>query len=163
RGPDLAARLAMDSGDTIGKYRLLRKLGHGGMGEVWLATANGYGGFTKTVVVKTLLPELASDRMFVDMLAQEAQICAKLSHPNLNEVFDFTEHDGVYLLAMEHLLGKPLHHIMRAAREHECEVPAWFALRIAWECCRGLECAHAQGIIHCDLSPSNVMVTYAGV
>lgn len=153
----------MKSGDTIGRYRLLRQLGRGGMGEVWLATAGGYGGFSKTVVVKTLLPELASDRLFVEMLAQEARICAKLSHPNLIEVFDFTEHGGIYLLAMEHVSGEPLSRIMQAAHERACELPPWFALRVAWECCRGLEYAHAQGIIHCDLSPSNVMVTYSGI
>ncbi|MBA3820231.1 MAG: serine/threonine protein kinase, partial [Deltaproteobacteria bacterium] len=153
----------MLSGDTIGKYRLVNRLGHGGMGEVWLATASGYGGFAKKVVLKTLLPELARDPLFIEMLAHEARICATLSHPNLIEVFDFSEHGGIYLLAMEHVMGRPLHHIMRAAKAHGWPIPAWFALRIAWECCLGLECAHQQGIIHCDLSPSNVMVTYTGV
>lgn len=151
------------SGDAIGKYRLVRQLGRGGMGEVWLATASGYGGFTKTVVVKTLLPELSRDPLFIEMLAHEARICAKLSHPNLIEVFDFSEHDGVYLLAMEHVAGRPLNQVMRTARARGWSLPAWFALRVAWECCRGLECAHEQGIIHCDLSPSNVMVTFTGL
>ena len=95
----------MFSGDTIGKYRLINRLGKGGMGEVWLATASGHGGFTKTVVIKTLLPEYACDPLFIDMLSNEARICAKLSHPNLIEVFDFTEHGGIYLLAMEHVAG----------------------------------------------------------
>lgn len=153
----------MFSGDVIGKYRLLDRLGRGGMGEVWLATASGHGGFTKTVVVKTLLPELACDPLFIDMLAHEARISAKLSHPNLIEVFDFIEHGGIYLLAMEHVVGRPLHHIMKATHARGWTIPAWFALRIAWDCCRGLECAHDEGIIHCDLSPSNVMVTFTGV
>jgi serine/threonine-protein kinase len=153
----------MFSGDTIGKYRLINRLGKGGMGEVWLATASGHGGFTKTVVIKTLLPEYACDPLFIEMLANEARICAKLSHPNLIEVFDFTEHGGIYLLAMEHVMGRPLHQIMRAAAARKVPVPAWFALRIAWECCRGLEYAHNQGVIHCDLSPSNVMVTFTGI
>ncbi|HLL24896.1 MAG TPA: serine/threonine-protein kinase, partial [Kofleriaceae bacterium] len=149
-------------GDTIGKYRLVNRLGRGGMGEVWLAKASGYGGFQKAVVVKTLLPELASDPLFVDLLAREAKTCATLSHPNLIEVFDFTEHDGMYLLAMEHVVGQPLNGIMRAAHERGWGIPAWFALRIAWDCCCGLQYAHEQGVIHCDLSPSNVMVTYTG-
>ena len=153
----------MFSGDTIGKYRLVSRLGKGGMGEVWLATAAGHGGFTKTVVVKTLLPQYACDPMFIEMLAHEARICAQLSHPNLIEVFDFTEHGGIYLLAMEHVMGRPLHHIMRAARARNWPVPTWFALRVAWECCRGLQYAHEQGVIHCDLSPSNVMVTFTGI
>lgn len=153
----------MFSGDTIGKYRLINRLGKGGMGEVWLATASGHGGFAKTIVIKTLLPEYACDPLFIEMLANEARICAKLSHPNLIEVFDFTEHGGIYLLAMEHVMGRPLHQIMRAARARNVPIPAWFALRIAWECCRGLEYAHNQGVIHCDLSPSNVMVTFTGI
>jgi serine/threonine-protein kinase len=153
----------MFSGDTIGKYRLISRLGKGGMGEVWLATASGHGGFAKTIVLKTLLPEHACDPLFIDMLANEARICAKLSHPNLIEVFDFTEHGGIHLLAMEHVMGRPLQQIMRAAYARQIPVPPWFALRIAWECCRGLEYAHNQGVIHCDLSPSNVMVTYAGI
>src|SRR5690349_13428209 len=99
----------MYSGDIIGKYRLVNRLAQGGMGEVWLASTNRHGGFTKTVVIKTLLSEYASDPLFIDMLANEARICAKLSHPNLIEVFDFAEHDGVYLLAMEHVVGRPLH------------------------------------------------------
>ena len=152
----------MESGDTIGKYRLVRPLGRGGMGEVWLATASGCGGFAKTVVLKTLLPELARDRLFIEMLSSEARICAKLSHPNLIEVFDFTEQDGVYLLAMEYVAGHPLHHIMKMAQVRKWHVPPWFALRVAWECCHGLQCAHDQGVIHCDLSPSNVMVTFTG-
>lgn len=153
----------MNSGNTIGKYRLVSRLGQGGMGEVWLATATGHGGFSKNVVLKTLLPEYAHDPLFIEMLAHEARICAKLSHPNLIQVFDFSEHNGVYLLAMEHVIGRPLHHIVRAARARNWSVPAWFALRVAWECCRGLACAHDQGVIHCDLSPSNVMVTFTGV
>lgn len=152
----------MFRGDTIGKYRLIDRLGKGGMGEVWLATASGHGGFTKTVVIKTLLPEYACDPLFIDMLANEARICAKLSHPNLIEVFDFTEHGGIYLLAMEHVTGRPLHQIMRTAHARKIPVPAWLALRIVWECCRGLEYAHNEGVIHCDLSPSNIMVTFSG-
>ena len=153
----------MESGQVIGKYRLVSRLGRGGMGEVWLAQASGHGGFTKSVVVKTLLPELASDPLFVEMLAHEARICARLSHPNLIEVFDFSFHDGVYLLAMEHVVGRPLSHVIKVAQQRGIDIPVWFALRIAWECCRGLECAHEQGVIHCDLSPSNVMVTFTGV
>jgi serine/threonine-protein kinase len=153
----------MKSGDTIGKYRLVSQIGRGGMGEVWLATANGHGGFTKSVVLKTILPELANDQLFVDMLAHEARVCAKLSHPNLVEVFDFSVVDGVHLLAMEHVVGRPITHILTRAQERGWPIPAWFALRVAWECCRGLSHAHDQGIIHCDLSASNVMVSFAGV
>lgn len=153
----------MRAGDAIGKYRLVSRIGHGGMGEVWLAHATGFGGFTKPVVLKTLRPEVARDPLFIEMLAHEARICGQLSHPNLIEVFDFTEHDGLYLLAMEHVVGETLHHVLRVARGQRRDVPAWFALRVFWDCCRGVEYAHDRGIVHCDLSPSNLMTAYTGV
>lgn len=153
----------MQSGDTLGKYQLVTRLGRGGMGEVWLAMALGYGGFAKPVVLKTLLPELENDPLYIEMLAHEARTCAKLNHPNLIEVFDFSKHGRTYLLAMEHVLGESLSQIMRTAHARKWPIPAWFALRVAWECCRGLDHAHEQGVIHCDLSPSNVMVTFTGV
>lgn len=153
----------MNSGDSIGKYKLIKPLGRGGMGEVWLATAIGHGGFAKNVVLKTLLPQLASDPLFIDMLANEARIGAKLSHPNLIEVFDFIAHDGIYLLAMEYVAGRSLHHVLQQARARGHQLPIELTLRVALDCCRGLEHAHDQGIIHCDLSPSNVMIASAGV
>ncbi len=153
----------MKPGETIGKYKLVNRLGHGGMGEVWLAQASGYGGFEKQVVLKTLLPEYEEDPLFIDMLAHEARTCGRLHHPNLIEVFDFSRHGHVHLLAMEHVDGESLAHIVRTASARGWVIPAWFALRVAWECARGLECAHDSGVIHCDLSPSNVMITFAGV
>lgn len=153
----------MKPGTTIGKYRLVNRIGRGGMGEVWLATSTGHGGFHKPVVLKTVLPELANDPLFIDMLAHEARVCGRLSHPNLVEVFDFSLQDGVYLLAMEHVTGWSLSQILRAAHERDWPLPPWFILRIAWECGRGLAHAHSRGVIHCDLSPSNVMVSTEGV
>ncbi|HRC57608.1 MAG TPA: protein kinase [Kofleriaceae bacterium] len=146
----------------LGRYRLVKPIGRGGMGEVWLATATGSGGFTKKVVVKTVLPERADDPSFVEMLTREARMCAELSHPNLIEVFDFSEHDGVYMIAMEYVVGRSLSQIVRAAKVANSPIPPWFALRMIWECCRGLECAHSHKIIHCDLSPGNVMLSFTG-
>lgn len=152
----------MKAGDLFGRYRLLQQIGRGGMGEVWLAAATGTGGFTKKVVIKTILPERADDPSFVEMLTREARMCAELSHPNLIEVFDFSEHDGAYLLAMEYVAGRSLSQIVRAAKAAGQLLPPWFALRIISECCRGLECAHAHKIIHCDLSPGNIMLSFSG-
>lgn len=152
----------MKVGDLFGRYRLLQPIGRGGMGEVWLAAATGTGGFSKKVVIKTILPERADDPAFVEMLTREARMCAELSHPNLIEVFDFSEHDGVYLLAMEYVVGRSLSQIVRAAKAAGRAIPPWFALRIITECCRGLECAHAHKIIHCDLSPGNIMLSFSG-
>jgi eukaryotic-like serine/threonine-protein kinase len=152
----------MQPGEMLGRYRLLSRIGRGGMGEVWLAAASGSGGFTKKVVIKTILPERADDPSFVEMLTREARMCGELNHPNLIEVFDFTEHAGVYIIAMEYVVGRSLSQIVRAARATNQPIPAWFALRVIWECCRGLEAAHERNIIHCDLSPGNIMLSFAG-
>ncbi|MEZ4362619.1 MAG: serine/threonine-protein kinase [Kofleriaceae bacterium] len=152
----------MQAGDMLGRYQLVTPIGRGGMGEVWLATSSGSGGFSKQVVVKTILPERANDPAFIDMLTREARVCAELSHPNLIEVFDFSEHDGVYMIAMEYVVGRSLSQIVRAARAAERSIPAWCALRMVWESCRGLEAAHARNIIHCDLSPGNIMLSFTG-
>jgi eukaryotic-like serine/threonine-protein kinase len=150
-------------GQMLGRYRLVQRLARGGMGEVWLATASGSGGFTKRVVVKTILPERAADPAFVELLTREARMCGELNHPNLIEVFDFSEHDGIYAIAMEYVSGRSLSQIVRAAAELDQPIPIWCALRLIWEACRGLECAHEHGIIHCDLSPGNLMLSFGGV
>jgi eukaryotic-like serine/threonine-protein kinase len=153
----------LHAGSVLGRYRLVSRIGRGGMGEVWLATASGVGGFTKQVVVKIILPRLASDPAFVEMLAREARLCGQLNHPNLIEVFDFDEHDGVYAITMEYVIGRSVSQIVCAARDAKQPIPAWCALRMIADCCRGLECAHEHDIIHCDLSPGNIMLTFAGI
>ena len=150
-------------GVLLGRYQLVSRIARGGMGEVWLATASGSGGFSKKVVIKTVLPDRAHDPAFVDMLTREARTCAELSHPNLIEVFDFFEHRGVYAIAMEYVVGRSLSQIVRAAKVARVPVPPSAALRMIWEACRGLEVAHAANIIHCDLSPGNIMLSFAGV
>jgi serine/threonine protein kinase len=150
-------------GRMLGRYQLVARIARGGMGEVWLATAGGTGGFSKRVVIKTVLPDRAHDPSFIEMLAREAKLSAELSHPNLIEVFDFFEVGGIYAIAMEYVVGRSLSQIVRAARAARVAIPAWAALRVIWECCRGLEVAHANNIIHCDLSPGNVMLAFSGV
>jgi serine/threonine protein kinase len=152
----------MQTGDMLGRYRLIQSIGRGGMGEVWLASASGVAGFEKKVVVKTILPERAADPSFIDLLTREARVCGELNHPNLIEVFDFSEHAGVYALAMEYIAGRSLSQMIRAARAHGRRIMPWCALRVIWESCRGIEYAHEHNIVHCDLSPGNIMVSFAG-
>ena len=133
------------------------------MGEIWLATASGIGGFRKKIVIKTIVPQYAHDPSFVDMLTSEARLCATFNHPNLIEVFDFFEHEGVHAIAMEYVVGRSLSQLMHRARAAGRPIPPWVALRILWECCCGLECAHAHDVIHGDLSPGNVMLSFAGL
>lgn len=157
-------RRSLRPGEALGRYTLLERLARGGMGEVWLASARGSLGFEKRLVLKTILPERSNTRLYVELFAREARLSARLSHPNLVEVFDFGEDDGVFYLAMEYLRGRSLSQALGAARRRGVRLPPWFALQVIADCCRGLDYAHRRtGIIHCDLSPGNLMVEYAGL
>ena len=107
-----------------GKYHLIDRLAAGGMAEVFLARFQGPGGFEKTAVLKRILPHLASDPEFITMFLDEARIAARLSHPNIVQVFDFGEAEGTYYLCMEYLCGENLAALMRLAAEKKVRVPA---------------------------------------
>ena len=154
---------ALHPGRELGRYVLSKRLARGGMGEVWLATSRGSGGFRKSMVLKTILPEHASSRAFVELFAEEACLTAQLRHPNLIDVYDFAFAHGVHYIVMEYLEGWSLAQIRSAAAKKKRAIPEWFILRVAEECCRGLHHAHTRsGIIHCDLSPGNIMVSFSG-
>jgi serine/threonine protein kinase len=155
---------------TLGDYHLLRKLGQGGMGEIFLAKRVGVGGFEKTVVVKTMLESLASSEEFVAMFFDEAHLAARLSHPNIAQIYDFGVIDGCYYLTMEYIPGEDLASIIGRMYRDEVQIPVAVAARIVIEVCEGLHYAHTLsengeplGIVHRDVSPSNVMVSYQGV
>jgi len=141
------------------------------MGEVWLATASGPSGFSKKLVLKTILPNLAVHRDYVQMLVDEASVCAEMAHPNLVKVFDFGCVGRTYFIAMEYLPGRTLAQLMqRVIADHESRVPAWLAASLIAQCCDGLQYAHdfadeegtPLGLVHRDISPSNVMVCFTG-
>ena len=155
---------------TLGEYHLLRKLGQGGMGEIFLAKRVGVGGFEKTVVVKTMLESLASSEEFVAMFFDEAHLAARLSHPNIAHIYDFGVIDGVYYITMEYIPGEDLGSIIGRLYRDNLEIPVPVAVRIVIDVCEGLQYAHTLaengeplGIIHRDVSPSNVMVSYQSV
>ncbi|WP_443096600.1 protein kinase domain-containing protein [Pyxidicoccus parkwayensis] len=141
------------------------------MAEAWRARLMGAAGVTKPVLIKKVLPEFAGDEAFISMFISEARISASLSHGNIAQIFDFGQVDGDYFLAMEYVDGKPLHHILkRAVRSGFSCLPAPVATFIALELCRGLHYAHTRtdekgrplGIVHRDISPDNVLVSYEG-
>jgi serine/threonine protein kinase len=155
---------------TLGDYHLLRKLGQGGMGEIFLAKRVGVGGFEKTVVVKTMLESLASSEEFVAMFFDEAHLAARLSHPNIAHIYDFGVIDGTYYITMEYIPGEDLASIIGRMYRDEVQIPVPVAVRIVIDVCEGLQYAHTLaengeplGIIHRDVSPSNVMVGYQSV
>ncbi|MCA9527947.1 MAG: serine/threonine protein kinase, partial [Myxococcales bacterium] len=149
----------------IGPYRLLQRIAVGGMGEVCLATLERAGGFRKLVALKQALPALMDDPSFVEMFEREARLAAALSHRNIVQIFDFGRHEGVAWLAMEYVHGADVKALL-----DQGPLPAGVALEIALGCARGLEYAHratdAQGrplgLVHRDVSPQNILVTYDG-
>ena len=156
---------------TFGKYKLLAILGHGGMADVFLAVLGGPEGlgFNKLVVVKRLRPGLANDPEFVAMLVDEARIAARLSHPNVVQTHEVGVIDNEYYIAMEYLDGQPLHRIVQRTRTAS-PIPLAFRLGIVRDMLAGLHHAHELsdfdgtklGVIHRDVTPQNLFVTYDG-
>jgi eukaryotic-like serine/threonine-protein kinase len=152
----------------LGKYRLMAELGRGGMAEVFLAvSASSTMDFVKLVVVKKPRAHLADDQEFITMLVDEARIAARLNHPNLVQTLEVGEANGEYFLTMEYLDGQPLHRILNRARE---KMPLAMQLGIMQDVLAGLQYAHELKdfdgtplrIVHRDVTPHNVFVTYDG-
>lgn len=155
----------------FGKYQLLERIAVGGMAEIYRARYTAAAGVTKQVVIKKILPHFAGNRQFLTMFVNEAKITAGLSHGNIVQVFDFGEIDGEYYLAMEHVHGQPLSRVLKRARRLGIpSLPTPFSALIAMEVLQGLHYAHSrldeQGnplqIIHRDISPPNVLLSYEG-
>ena len=151
----------------VGKYQLVRKLAVGGMAEVFLAKAAGPMGFEKTLVLKRILPHLASDPHFVEMFLSEAKLAAHLNHPNLVSIFDFGETAGTYYIAMEFIDGPNLRALYRRAAELATPLPFSLAAKVISYACEGLAYAHEfcdpntgepLGLIHRDISPDNLLL-----
>lgn len=161
----------MGEAARLGKYTLLRSLGTGGMGELFLARHDGPEGFSKKVAVKRLLPHLAQDLTFVDMFLNEARLAAHLSHPNVVQIFELGQEADTYFIAMEYLDGKSLGALHARLRTQALRFPEPIAARICADALRGLEYAHTFSdesgrllkIVHRDISPDNLLVAFSGV
>jgi serine/threonine-protein kinase len=160
----------MSQPEQLGKYTLLEKIGMGGMAEVWLARATGPGGFAKGCVVKMVRPGVDQAR-FSRMFMDEARLAALLNHPNIVQLFDFGEHEGRLFIAMEFIHGRTLRQLMKKLELKGMRMPLDHAARILIGVLSGLTHAHSLAdeagvslhVIHRDVSPENVMITYAGV
>ncbi|WP_437763712.1 serine/threonine-protein kinase [Sorangium sp. So ce281] len=154
----------------MGRYELLLPIAAGGMAMVWAARLKGTRGFQKIVAVKTMLPTLSEDDQFERMFLSEASLASQIRHPNAVEILDLGEQDGVLFLAMEWIDGIPLNHVMKVAKR-QSGMPIPIAVRIVAQACAGLHAAHELkdksgklvGLVHRDISPQNILVTYNGL
>ncbi len=155
---------------VLGPYELVQRIATGGMAEVYLAHRQGPHGFQKRVAVKRILPQMACDADFVAMFIDEARVCARLTHPNIVQVFDFGEQDGELYMAMEYVDGTTGARLIRAAAAKGEELPLEVPLHIALSVLRALHCAHNARddnnkrlhLVHRDVSPGNVLIDRSG-
>ncbi len=155
----------------MGKYLLLERLATGGMAEVYRARAQGAGGFEKQVAIKRILPSYSQNDEFRKMFEYEARLSSMLTQANIVQIFDFNKFGETYLLAMEYIDGKNLRQFVNKARKVNVSYPVEFSVFVINEVCKGLEYAHAKkdemtgkalNIIHRDMSPQNIMLSYEG-
>lgn len=154
----------------FGKYLLLERINVGGMAEVFKAKSFGVEGFERLVAVKRILPSIAEDKEFITMFIDEAKIAALLTHANIAHVFDLGIVGDSYYIAMEYVQGKDLRTIFDRARKRGEPIPVPMACFVMMKVCEGLDYAHNKKdtsgrdlhIVHRDVSPQNVLVSYDG-
>jgi serine/threonine protein kinase len=156
-------------GIRFGNYTLYRRLARGGMAEVFLARQVGLEGFDRRVAVKRILPHLADSREFTEMFLREAKLAARLSHPNIVHIYDFGKVGTDYFIAMEFVDGVTAGELIAYCAKDP--MPAVLIARLGADAAVALHYAHelrgdsgkALGLVHRDVSPANVMVSYDGV
>jgi serine/threonine protein kinase len=155
-------------GKAFGKYTLERRLGGGGMAEVFRARLHGPEGFEKDIALKLILPHFSSEPEFVEMFIREATLAAKLDHANIVRIHEFDQVQGRYYIAMELVDGKDLRRLLARSREIHRPLSVPEAASIALAICQGLAFAHGElipgspEVVHRDISPHNIIVSKAG-
>ncbi len=155
----------------LGRYKLLRRVGIGGMAEVFLARQIGPDGFDRNVALKRILPSHTTDEVFVKMFQQEARLAARLSHPNIVQVYEHGKVGDQHFIAMEFVRGWDLRHLLTTLRQREQWMPVDLACFIVSQVCGALAAAHeyrdesgeVAPIVHRDVSPHNVLISDAGL
>jgi eukaryotic-like serine/threonine-protein kinase len=154
----------------FGRWQLLDRIAIGGMAEIFKAKQTGAHGFEKIVVIKRILPQLASDPEFLAMFIDEAKIQCALEHPKIVQVFEFGEVDGQYFIAMEYIDGLDALGLLRACAHRRVRLPVRLAVHVIGEVLDALAYAHGKrggdgrplGLVHRDISPSNILISRRG-
>jgi serine/threonine-protein kinase len=155
---------------VFGRYVLLRRISRGGMGEIFLAKLGEIHGFEKPIVIKKILPQLASDEEFLRRFIEEAQIAIKLTHGNIVPVYEVGMVSQEYFLALQYIEGRDLRSLISRCRDRRQRMPPDLCLFLVREIANGLAYAHRctdeagrpLGLVHCDISPPNILVSYEG-
>jgi serine/threonine protein kinase len=154
----------------FGKYHLIELVATGGMAELYRAKLYGAGGFEKDLAIKKILPTLAKDSSFTQMFMDEAMITVTLNHGNIVSVMDFGQINNEYFLVMEYIDGVDLQNLILKSTQSASPIPIDIAVYIAIQICNGLAYAHRKvgsdgqplGIIHRDVSPQNILLSFEG-
>src|SRR5688572_27582958 len=155
---------------AMGRYTLFDHVGRGGMADIYLASAQTGLGGSRLVVIKEVLPELADNPRFAEMLVAEAKLAARLGHANVVKVEELGRHDGALFIAMEYVEGFDLRDLLRRCANNKVALPIEFSLLLVTEALRALDYAHrfrddagrAACVVHRDVSPSNVLISFEG-
>ncbi len=165
-----SAMPSLQPGTLLGRYQLLCAVAQGGMGAVWAARLRGEHGFERQVAIKTILPQYAQERRFREMFLDEARLASRITHPNVVQVLDLAEQEGVVYQVMEWVEGDSLRVLSSLLEEQGESFPWPMALRIVLEVARGLQAAHElhdhRGqplhVVHRDVSPQNILLGLDG-
>jgi hypothetical protein len=171
--PPMSPALATAAGaaaQSFGRYQLVRKLGAGGMAEVYLARVTGEAGFVKDVALKIMHRDMAQNPEVIDHFLDEARLATRLNHPNIVQIIDLGKQGDDYFIAMEYVEGYDLDYVRHACRQRGVHVPVPVALAIARKVCDGLHAAHtaiaADGtpldLVHRDVKAGNVLISRKG-
>jgi len=166
----VAQTLITDRRTAGSSYKILRRLGKGGMAEVFLARQEGMAGLRRLTVIKKILPQLSESQDVAEMLLDEARIAAQLTHPNIVQIYELGQEEGQYFIAMEFVDGCDLATLARIERHRHSRIPLRLTLRVMSEAAMALDYAHRQvsldgrplNLVHRDVSPHNVLCSRDG-
>ncbi len=166
----IVGQMNLQPGTKLGKYDLIRRIGVGGMAELYLASTRGIEGFEKLVALKRILPHFADNDEVLSMFLDEARLAAALNHQNIAQVNDIGVEGNSYFIVMEYVHGVDLQKLLRAGRRQHQPLTLECAIIIISEVAAGLHYAHDKvgpdgqpyGLVHRDVSPQNIIVSYDG-